>query len=141
MNAAAAARRVGKTRRDGGGGGGDDSRIWRLRGECPPSPISDEPHYADQQQYDDANTDAAGRPRVRVGSFDVTGQDRAVVLGVLRTATARKIAEAVEAMRETLRGKMKKEDTSDIDGTVSGSLLAHIDVMFEDLVLAITAIQ
>lgn len=132
-----ATRRGSTTRRDGDVSGARRKR--RRRGESPPSPpISDELNHEDQQQPDDST--AAGSPRVRVGSFDVTGPDRAMVLGVLRTVTARKMKGAVGAMREALRSKIQ-EDTNDVDGTRRGSLLAHIDVMFEDLALAIKTLQ
>lgn len=73
--------------------------------------------------------DFAAAVGVRVGSFDVIGQNRTTVLRVLRAATAQEIEKAVEA----LRGKISDSFTS--------SLLAQIGSMFEDLTSDIRMLQ
>jgi hypothetical protein len=80
------------------------------------------------------DSDSGADACVRVGNFDVTGQNRTTVLAMLRAATAQEIERAVEA----LRCKISDSSTAN-EGT--SSLLAQISVMFEDLTLDIRMLQ
>ncbi|KAL9062222.1 MAG: hypothetical protein Q9157_009115 [Trypethelium eluteriae] len=66
------------------------------------------------------DSDSAAAACVRVGNFDVTGQNRTTVLSMLRVAMAQEVERAVEA----LRGMINDAFTADDSG---GSLLAQID--------------
>lgn len=66
-------------------------------------------------------------PQLRVGAFQVTGSDRAILLGVLRTITARKLNAAITTMQSILRTKRARRAKSD------AAMLHHIESMLEDL--------
>lgn len=71
--------------------------------------------------------DAAGGPRVHVGAFRVTGPDRTMLLGVLRTITVRKLDAVVTAMRSMLRTKQARRRESDT------AMLRHVESIFDEL--------
>ena len=66
-------------------------------------------------------------PQLRVGAFQVTGSDRAILLGVLRTITARKLNAAITTMQSMLRTKRARRAESD------AAMLHHIESMLEEL--------
>ncbi|KAK8053731.1 hypothetical protein PG996_013032 [Apiospora saccharicola] len=69
----------------------------------------------------------AGGPQVHVGAFRVTGPDRAMLLGVLRTITVRKLDAVVTAMRSVLRTKQARRRESD------AAMLRHVESIFDEL--------
>ncbi|KAK7931651.1 C6 zinc finger domain protein [Apiospora marii] len=77
-------------------------------------------------EAEDDDDDAAG-PQVHVGSFRVTGPDRTMLLGVLRTITVRKLDAVVTAMRSMLRTKQARRRQSDV------AMLQHVESIFDEL--------
>lgn len=84
----------------------------------------------------DGNMSTADATCVRVGTFDVTGQKRTSVLGMLRVTVAREVESAIEALRFKIHDPCGMSE-----GRSGGGLLAQIDVMFQDLALDIRTLQ
>lgn len=83
-------------------------------------------HAPGLKGFDETDDEEFG-PQLRVGAFQVTGSDRAILLGVLRTITARKLNAAITTMQSMLRTKRARRAESDT------AMLHHIESMLEDL--------
>ena len=75
--------------------------------------------------------DVCDKVKLRVGAFQVTGSDRTMLLGVLRTITVRKLDAAVTTMQSTLRTKQARQ------GEEQRAILHHVESILKDLAKAI----
>jgi hypothetical protein len=74
-------------------------------------------------------------PQLRVGAFEVTGPDRAMMLDVLRTIMVRKVDGAVTTMRRMLRAKQA------VKGEADQAMLCHIEAILDELGRSIRRLQ
>jgi hypothetical protein len=74
--------------------------------------------------------DDGGDPlQLHLGAFQVTGPDRTMMLGVLRTITVRKLDAAVATMRQMLRARQTRRGS----GSDTGGVLHHIESILDEL--------